>query len=243
MEEKQNAKATEKEEKKVTDKKVTTEEKKVADKKPATEGKKETKKQEVPKDTKKKFEKTEGKMPKIDNKMILGVVVAVVVIIAIIACIFLMSDSPKKTVETMLSDLKSGNYAQEMLGNALQEEGFNEDAQKLFFDKLDWKIQNEKIEGDKATVEVEITNKDFKTIIGNYMQKVLKVAFSGQNINQDEMMNYLIEELKNDEIETVTANQSIVLEKKDGKWEATEENNDFANILLPGFNEATSAFN
>ncbi len=243
MEEKQNAKATEKEEKKVTDSKVATEGKKVVDKKPTTEVKKEAKKQEASKDTKKKFEKTKGAMPKIDNKMIFGAVVAVVVIIAIIVGVFLMSDSPKKTVETMLSDLKAGNYDQKLLGNALQEEGFNEDAQKLFFEKLAWKVQNEKVEGDKATVEVEITNKDFKTIIGNYMQKVLKVAFSGQDINQEEMANYLVEELKNDEIEIVTSNQSIVLEKKDGKWTATEENNDFANILLPGFNEAVSAFN
>ena len=243
MEEKQKAKVTEKEEKKVTDPKVVAEEKKVVDKKPTAEAKKETKKQEAPKDTKKKFQKTKGASPKIDNKIIIGAVVAVVVIIAIMACVFLMSDSPKKVVENMLSDLKSGNYDQEMLGNALQEEGFNEEAQKLFFDKLAWKVQNVKTEGDRATVEVEITNKDFKAIMGNYMQKVLKVAFSGQNIDQEEMMNYLVEELKNDEIETITSNQSIVLEKKDGKWIATEENNDFANILLPGFNEAISAFN
>lgn len=232
----------EKEEKKVADKKVAVEEKKAVDKKTSTEGKKETKKQEAPKNAKKEFEKTKGEMPKIDNKIIMGVVVAVVVIIAILACVFLMSDSPKKAVETMLSDLKSGNYDQEMLGNEL-EESFDEEAQKLFFDKLAWKVQNVKTEGDKATVEVEITNKDFKTIIGNYMQKVLKVALSGQNIDQKEMTNYLVEELKNEDIETVTSNQSIVLEKQDGKWKATEENNDFANILLPGFNEAVSAFN
>ena len=246
MEEKEEKKVADKkvatEEKKVVDKKVATEEKKVVDKKATTEGKKETKKQEASKESKKKFEKTKGEMPKIDNKIITGIVAAVVVIIAIIACVCAMSDSPKKAVETMLSDLKSGNYDQEMLGNAL-EESLNEEAQKLFFDKLAWKVQNVKTEGNKATVEVEITNKDFKTILSNYMQKVLKVAFSGQNINQEEMTNYLVEELKNEEVETVTSNQPIVLEKQDGKWKATEENNDFADILLPGFNEAVSAFN
>lgn len=230
MEEKQNANATEKAEKKV------------ADKKAATDVKKETKKQEAPKDTKKKFEKLKGEIKKIDNRVIIGVVVAVVLVIAILVCVFVMSDSPKKAVETMLSDLKSGNYSEEMLSDALQDD-FDKDAQKLFFDKLEWKILNVKEEGDRATIEVEITNKDFKTIIGNYMQKVLKMAFSGQNVEQEEVTNYLIEELKNDEIQTVTSSQAIVVEKKDGKWEATEENNDFANILLPGFNEAISAFN
>lgn len=74
------------------------------------------------------------------------------------------------------------------------------------------------------------------------MQKVLKLAFSGESITEEEMTNYLIEELKNDGIETVTSNQTIILKKQDGKWEVSEEN-DFVNILLPGFNEAISAFN
>lgn len=223
MEEKQNAKATEKEEKKVADKKV-------------------TKKQETSKkDNNKKFEKIKGEIKKIDNRIIIGVVVAVVLVIAVLVCVFVMSDSPKKAVETMLTDLKSGNYSEEMLSDALQDD-FDKDAQKLFFDKLGWKILNVKQEGDRATIDIEITNKDFKTIISNYMQKVLKLAFSGQNIGQEEVTNYLIEELKNDEIQTVTSNQSIIVEKKDGKWEATEEVNDFANILLPGFKEAISAF-
>ena len=165
----------------------------------------------------------------------------VVVVIAILACIFLMGDSPKKSVETMLGDLKSGNYSQTVLSD-LSEEDFDEEAQKLLFDKLEWKVQNVKEEGDTATVEVEITNKDFKTIIANYMQKVIKIAFSGESISEEEMTNYLIEELNNNEIEMVTSNQTIILKKQDGKWEVSEEN-DFVNILLPGFNEAISAFN
>ena len=161
---------------------------------------------------------------------------------AILVGIFAKGETPKDTVEKMLKDLKSGSYSQEMLASAFQEETFNEEAQKLLFDKLEWKIQSEKEEGETATVEVEITNKDFKTILSNYMQKAVKAAFSGQNVNEDEMTNYLIEELKNEEIQTVTTNQTIKLEKKDGKWEPKQDN-DFINILLPGFNEAISAFN
>lgn len=233
MEEKQNAKATEKVEKKV------------ADKKPTTEGKKETKKQETSKkDTNKKFEKIKGEIKKIDNRIIIGVAVAVVVLIAILACVFLMSDSPKKSVESMLSDLKAGDYSrQAVLSELLEEDEFNEEAKKLFFDKLGWKVLNVKQEGDTANVEVEITNKDFKAIMENCVQKVIKSMLTNSNNDgEKEMTNYLVEELKNDEIQTVTANQTIKVEKKDGKWEIAEDN-DFANILLPGFNEAVSAFN
>ncbi len=219
MEEKQNAKATEKVEKKVADKKPTT-------------------KQGAPKkDTNKKFEKIKGEIKKIDNRIIIGVAVAVVVLIAILACVFLMSDSPKKTVESMLSDLKSGKI---MFSDLSEEEDFKEEAQKLFFNKLQWKIINVKEEGNTANVEIEITNKDFKTIMSNCMQKMFKLAITGQNIGEQEATNYLVEELKNDEIQTVTSNQFIKVEKKDGKWEIVKDE-ELLNILLPGFNEAISA--
>ena len=74
------------------------------------------------------------------------------------------------------------------------------------------------------------------------MQKILKLALGGQSVGESEMTDYLKEELKNEEIKTVTSNQFIVLEKKDGQWKAAEDN-DFINILLPGFNDALNAFN
>lgn len=223
--EKKDTKPVEKkEEKKVVDKKTTTEVKK-------EEAKKETKKQETSKDEKKKS----------NIGVIVGIIVIVLVLVAMLAYMFSKKGSPRQTVETMLSDLKSGNYSQSILAGMLQEEELDQEAQKLLFDKLDWKILSVKEEGDKANVEIEITNKDFKTIIGNYMQRIIKVAFSGENPSEEEMTNYLIEELNNNEVQNVTSNQVIVLEKKDGKWEVTEEN-DFVNIFLPGFNEAIRSF-
>lgn len=225
---KQDTNSTEKKDTKPVEKK---EEKKVVDKKATAEIKKEEAKKETTKDEKKKS----------NIGVIVGIIVIVLVLVAMLAYMFSKKDSPRQTVETMLSDLKSGNYSQSMLAGMLQEEEIDQEAQKLLFDKLDWKILNVSEEGDKATVEIEITNKDFKTIIGNYMQRIIKVAFSEENPSEEEMTNYLIEELNNDEVQNVTSNQVIVLEKKDGKWEVTEEN-DFVNIFLPGFNEAISSF-
>lgn len=231
-EKKQDTKATEKVEKK--------EEKKVADKKATTEVKKEEAKKEAKKQETPKFDKAKGEKKKSNTGVIVGVVVALV-IVALIAGMLLMKDSPKKVVETMLNDLKTGNYDQSLLTSVMEEGNLNQETQALFFEKLEGKVLNVTEEGDRATVEVEITNKDFKTIINNYMQKIVKIAFSGNNPSEEEISNYLVEELKNDEIQTVTSNQSIILERKDGKWDVSEEN-DFANILLPGFNEAINAF-
>ena len=183
---------------------------------------------------------------KVENKksrnmiMIAIAIVVAVVLVAIVAYI-IMNDSPKKVVENTLNQLKIGAYKQEILAGLTQGEStLDTEAQKLLFEKLEWKILEVKEEGEKTTVEIEITNKDFKTIMGNYMQKALKAAFSGQSINEEQMTNYLMEELKNEEIATVTNNESIVVEKQNGKWKITDEEA-FVYSVLPGLSEAMDA--
>lgn len=154
----------------------------------------------------------------------------------------LIKPSPKKVVEDNFKQLKAGTYAQEILSGIMQaDNNIEAEAQKLFFEKLEWKILNEKEEEDTATVEVETTNKDFKTIMVNYMQKALKAALSG-NTNKDEISNYLMEELRNQEVQTVTNTYTITLQKQEGKWEVTDEET-FLEAVLPGLQEAISIFN
>lgn len=235
-EKKQETKPVEKvEEKKVETKKVET---------AVKEKKEEGKKQEAKKVNNQKVTATKGdKKNANNNTIIIGVTVVAVVLVVIIASVFLMKDSPKKVVEKTFNDIKTGSYTQNVLAGLVQgENNLDAEAQKLLFEKLEWKVLNEKEEGEKATVEVEITNKDFKTIMGNYMQKALKTALSGQNVSEKEMTNYLMEELRNEEVQTVTANQTISLEKQDGKWTITDEES-FVKSILPGLQEAISAFN
>ena len=111
---------------------------------------------------------------------------------------------------------------------------------KAIFGNLSWKILSEKEEGDTATVEVEITNKDFATIIDNFKQKIVKAAFSGESIDEAKTQEYLLGEINNAEIENVTNTHSITVEKQDGKWKVSETN-DIVNMLLPGFVEAINS--
>lgn len=209
------------------------------------EPKVETKKQETPKTSNKKVEsakvKVENSKKTNNHTPIIGVGIVAVVIVAIIISMICMKPSPKKAVEDTFNQLKTGAYAQEMLAGIMQGgDNIEAEAQKLCFEKLQWKILSEKEEGETATVEVEVTNKDFKTIMANYMQKALKAAFSG-NTNQDEISNYLMEELRNEEVETVTNTHTLTLQKQEGKWEITEEET-FVKAVLPGLYEAMSAF-
>lgn len=204
-------------------------------------------KEEPKKETNSSFKTTNKKVETSKtNSKNNNVIIAIIAVIAVVAviCIALSmqkKDSPKQAVENKLKDLKTGTYTQEMLSELLlQGEGeYNTEMAKLFFEKLEWKVLKVEEDGDKATVEVEITNKDFKTIMGNYMQKALKVALSG-NVNEEEMKNFLMEELKNQEIQTVTNNKSITVQKKDEKWEV-EEDEEFVNGVFPGLSEAINA--
>lgn len=175
----------------------------------------------------------------------IGIAIAVIIIAIVVAGVIYISsvaNSPEALVESVLNELKIGNYEQAGVGDFLEGENFDQETEKLLFDNLQWKISNVKIEDNKATVDVEITNKDFKTIINNYMQRVIKIAFAGEELTDEQITQYLVEELGNDQIQNVTVNKTIILENKDGKWEISEEN-DFVNILLPGFNEALNSLN
>lgn len=73
------------------------------------------------------------------------------------------------------------------------------------------------------------------------MQRVLRIALSGENIDSQGTENYLIEELKSENVETTTNTQTITLLKQDGKWIITTSNEELMNMLLPGLNEAVNS--
>ena len=179
-------------------------------------------------------------------------IVIIVALIAIISVLLFVPETPRKAVDGMLSALKQGNFDkvkeyvdyQELLENANldYEDTENKDREKLFFEKLEWKINKIDENGDNATVEIEITNKDFNTIVTNYMQKVFNAAFAGEDISNEEMENYLLELLRDEQVQTATTTKTIELTKQEGKWKVTA-NTDLTSALLPGFEDAVNSLN
>lgn len=217
--------------------------------KPVEEKKTEAKKVEV-KETPKKEEKKETKTnakkeetKKMNNHMVMiGVAIVVALVVAIVTYMLLSKDSPKKVVEQAFTELKTGAFAQEMLSGLVQEENIDTEMVKLFYDKLEWKILKETQEGENAIVEIEITNKDFKTIMENLVQRIqqaFKSALTGE-VSDETITNWLLEELRNEEIKTTTINTTVTLKKVNGKWELENEEN-FYYATLPGLEEAINA--
>ena len=120
------------------------------------------------------------------------------------------------------------------------DENLNEETKTLFFDKLSWKVIKVTENGNEASVEVEITNKNYKTIITNMMQKALKAAFSGKEVTEQESQNYLTEELKNEQVEMTTVTKTINVVKVDKKWKVVQ-NDELVDSLLPGLQEAINS--
>lgn len=242
---KQEAKKETKVEKVETPKKETKKEEKpkVENKEPKVETKKEeTKKFETKTNTSKK------KPSKNSNKKTtwpaIATVIAVVVVAAILTIMIVTSSNPKKSVDGLFSNLKEGDFksAQEFISgdNLVDNTEFSEETQKLLFDKLEWKVKKVTEENDKATIEVEVINKDFKTIISNYMQKALKAAFGGDNVSEEQIEGYFSEELKNDQVQTTTTTKTIQAVKEDKKWKVVS-NDELTDVLLPGLEEAINS--
>ena len=181
-----------------------------------------------------------------------GGIILLLVVLAIVTALLLLPSTPEKSVEGMLNSLKNADFEsvnkyvnyEEIVNESesLQNSEMDEETQSLLFDKLTWKILNISKEENTASVEVEITNKDFNQIITNYTQEALKIAFSGESFTQEEQNNKLKEQLKNEEIGTKTVTTTVQLVKQDREWKVQADES-LINALLPGLQEAINSLN
>ena len=208
------------------------------------ENKKEKKQNKEKKESKEKGSKKVGYW--------VGGIVLLVVVLVIVTALLLLPATPEKSVEGMLNSLKNADFEsvnkyvnyEEIVNESemLQNSEMDEETQSLLFDKLAWKILNISKEENTASVEVEITNKDFDQIISNYTQEALRIAFSGESFTQEEQNNKLKEQLKNEEIGTKTVTTTIQLVKQDNEWKIQADES-LVNALLPGLQEAINSLN
>ena len=138
------------------------------------EKKEEQKKFEVK--TNQKKETTSKKTPWVASVI---TILAVLAVAALLTYMIVTSSDPKKTVDGFLTNLRAGDLAkaQEFVSgdeDLLSDEEFDDETKALLFDKLSWKVTKVTKEDNEATVEIEVTNKNFDTIISNCMKKLLE---------------------------------------------------------------------
>lgn len=211
---------------------------------------KEAKKVEAPKgkvtvETKKFEIKSNKNVSKKGNgKKVTGiiVVIAVIAIVALLTVLIVTSSDPKKSVDGYLTNLKAGDFekAQEFTTGEkiLAGTNYSEEVKKLLFDKMSWKVTKVTTETNNATVEIEVTNKDFSEVVQNCMKRLLNNvrAVLGGTVDTGK---YFEEELKNENLQTKTIIGTIKLEKQDKQWKVIVDK-ELENILLHDLENSNS---
>ena len=101
-----------------------------------------------------------------------------------------------------------------------QKESYNE-VMKRQYQNLSYKIKDEKIDGDHATVETEIEVYDYRSIMRSSSEYLNnnKEEFidSDGSVNEEKFMDFKINNLKNTK-DKVTYTITFTLTKKDNEW-------------------------
>lgn len=202
------------------------------------------------------------------NKKIIIVLITILIIVAIsVLGYFVMIKVEQNKVESTITEffinLKSSEnnaQKQEMLEEIKNNSNGENSTEStidyvVLFNKLNYSITENKANFKEANVTIDITNKNMEKILGNYLVRAVQLAFtnaftptySEEQMNE-ELVNYLNEQIESDEIENITTNITLNMEKQDGKWILKEESKkELINAILPGFvdevNQINNSFN
>ena len=185
------------------------------------------------------------------------IAIVVIAVVAIVATIF-FGNNPEKTIDETFTALRDGdmdvlnkyitseekdksieNEIMAGLTDTSASETEEEELTKACFTQLAWKINETKIDGKSAVVNVDITNKDFSKVVEEVFSEMLAQAFSsaftGEEMTEEKIGNLFQEKIEK-ETETTTATEEINLVKENGIWKFSNSD-ELVKILLPGLSE------
>lgn len=157
------------------------------------------------------------------------------------------SESPTDVVNSYFEQLKNGEseQASEFIEDAISQseeetsdqtkeeteetDEIMEEALKLYLSKIDVKVLSEEIDGDNATVEVELNGPNFANMMMEVIEEALADAFSGEEVDDDYMSKSFLEKVKSSKNEVRTG--KVNLTKEDKEWKIKSDD-DVANLML-----------
>lgn len=228
---KKNIKKSEKKDKKVEEKN-----KKVTEKN--KEAKEKNNKIEDKKDLKKYKEKR--------SKKWIVIVVLLLILIALVLLVAYTSITPRMAVNNTFTNLKNGkvsnwniNYDELIAvldAGIRQGNGNMTELEQNCFNSLEWSITGESVENQTATVNVEVTTKNFRQVLLNWIEKISVKLETQEDISNEENIALLAESVKQDNVETITTVATINLERKGFTWKIIIDEN-LIDAIYPGLNQ------
>lgn len=177
-----------------------------------------------------------------------AILISAILLIGLVGC---GAQKPSAVVTEYFKEVKKGDAGKsnELINGSIEELGeestafdtYSEEVSKLLSDslkKLDFKINNETINGDKAVVNVTVKGDNismaFADGIMKYFGLMLEAAFSNPNMT-DEESNNIMNEAMIESFENIISDErtgDLTLNKVDKKW--TLENDDELYRLVLG---------
>ena len=173
------------------------------------------------------------------------IIAIIIILLAIIGLIYLAIPTPEKTLNNFFNSLKNGNiekinqylnYDEISLEKVLNEGTETNEVQKALFESLEWNIKSVTEEQDIATIEVEVTNKDYEKAFKSYIQEMFQKFLNNEDVSDEEQFDLLINEISKEETGTKTTTQTITLSKENGQWKVNSDDS-LIEALYPGLVE------
>ncbi|MEG1480818.1 hypothetical protein [Clostridium sp.] len=183
-------------------------------------------------------------------KKIVGSIMLGVLVFGLTGC---GTENPKSVVETYFKEIKAGDENKNDLVNEvinktsdnIDEDSFSketEEALSNLMKKTEYKINDEKIDGYIATVNVTVNGANiFKIItdtINQSMGKAVESMFSGKEMSDEELKkaldSCLLENINSAKLEERTGN--VTLDKSDKEWKI-KENDELSELVLGAFSK------
>ena len=162
----------------------------------------------------------------------------IVVLLALIMCFGMTACSKASPSDALKADLENAKSNPEELAEGM-DEGFGEEAGKAFVEKMldfDYKLGEEKVDGDTATVQATITTYPFGEIFTQVLTDYISQALADPNLSEDDinalMDSLMLEALKSAE-KSYETTVDVTLKKGDDGWEV-QEDDELANALTGG---------
>lgn len=109
--------------------------------------------------------------------------------------------------------------------------------EKNLFNTMEWSIEKIKEEDNNTVAIIEVTNKDFKMIITEWLQEIVNRKTNGEDISNEAGLDVLENILKNNDYGT----QTIIKKVKIDKDSKIEVNDDLINLLYSGIESVSNA--
>lgn len=177
--------------------------------------------------------------------------IIILCVIVIFAIFFIINKSIESKIAGSVVDfanyLKEGNrdlasqYVTEETVSFLSFEEIpqNQELMNTFVKYLSVDTKKVSKDGDTATVKAKISNKNFEKIMNNYMQEVIAISISNNDIGitdeelETKLLEYLKQQFDSEENGILINEVEVNLIKVEGKWKIIVDDN-LRNGLFPG---------